>query len=60
VPGSGDDQARTLTAAQAISLGASHLVVGRPIVAAADPRAAALEIRAEIDRAMADRRPWLR
>ena len=38
------DQARVLTPTQAISAGASHLVVGRPITEAADPRAAARTI----------------
>lgn len=49
-----DDQKRTLTPADAIGRGADILVVGRPITQAADPRAAALALAAEIDAARAD------
>ena len=42
------DQKRVLTPAEAIASGASHLVVGRPIVAARDRRAAASAILAEM------------
>jgi len=43
-----DDQARTATPAQAIHAGSDYLVVGRPITAAGDPRAAAQAIVDEI------------
>lgn len=43
-----DDQARATTPAEAIAAGATHLVCGRPITGAADPREAALKITAEI------------
>jgi orotidine-5'-phosphate decarboxylase len=42
-----DDQARTLSAAGAIAAGASYIVVGRPIIGAPDPRAAAARLVAE-------------
>lgn len=43
-----EDQARVVTAAEAIAAGATHIVVGRPITAAADPAAEAKAILAEI------------
>lgn len=46
------DQKRVMTPAQAIRAGADHLVVGRPIRDADDPRAAALAIRAQIAEAL--------
>ena len=43
-----DDQKRTLTVEQAFENGADHIVVGRPIRDAADPRAAAAAIQQSI------------
>jgi orotidine-5'-phosphate decarboxylase len=47
-----DDQRRVATAAEAITRGASMLVVGRPITQATDPARAASEILAEIASAL--------
>jgi orotidine-5'-phosphate decarboxylase len=48
-----DDQKRVMTPAKAIAAGADYLVVGRPVVEAADPKAAAEAIIAEIKQATA-------
>jgi orotidine-5'-phosphate decarboxylase len=46
------DQARVVTPEDAIRAGASYLVVGRPITAAADPKKAARAITLQIERAL--------
>jgi orotidine-5'-phosphate decarboxylase len=46
------DQKRIMTPARAIAAGADYLVVGRPVLEAADPRAAADAIQAEIAQAL--------
>jgi orotidine-5'-phosphate decarboxylase len=47
------DQKRVMTPARAIAAGADYLVVGRPVMEAADPKAAADAIQAEIAQASA-------
>jgi len=47
----GGDQRRVAQPAAAVAAGCDHLVVGRPITAADDPRAAAAAVAAEIDAA---------
>ncbi len=47
-----DDQARVLTPKEAIAAGATYLVVGRPILEAADPAQAAAAIVSEIGSAV--------
>jgi orotidine-5'-phosphate decarboxylase len=44
-----NDQARTMGPAEAVRAGATYIVVGRPIIAAPEPRAAAAAIVAELN-----------
>jgi orotidine-5'-phosphate decarboxylase len=44
-----NDQSRTMGPAEAIRAGANYIVVGRPIIAAQDPRAAAEAIVRELE-----------
>jgi orotidine-5'-phosphate decarboxylase len=50
-PAGAGDQKRIMTPMAAITAGADHLVVGRPVVAATDPKAAAEAIIADIAKA---------
>jgi orotidine-5'-phosphate decarboxylase len=47
------DQKRIMTPARAIAAGSDYLVIGRPIMEAADPKAAAEAVVAEIGPALA-------
>jgi len=47
------DQKRIMTPARAIAAGADYLVVGRPVLEASDPKAAADAVVAEIAQALA-------
>jgi orotidine-5'-phosphate decarboxylase len=49
------DQKRVMTPARAIGEGSDYLVVGRPVMEAADPKAAAEAIVAEITQALANK-----
>ncbi|MBE3596253.1 MAG: orotidine-5'-phosphate decarboxylase [Hydrogenibacillus sp.] len=54
--GSGaDDQARTAGPEEAVRAGSDALVVGRPIIQSADPRAAFYAVRNAVARALSDR-----
>lgn len=54
------DQARTLTPKEAIAAGATYLVVGRPILEAADPARAAQAIAREIEEPLSVTNPDVR
>jgi len=48
-----DDQSRVVTPREAVRLGADYLVIGRPIIASADPAATLQAIRDSLDEAVA-------
>lgn len=50
--GKGDDQSRATMPAEAIKGGSDYLVIGRPIRDAADPKAAAKKVAAEVEVAL--------
>lgn len=49
-----DDQRRVMTPGKALRSGADHIVIGRPITRSADPRSAAAEVLAEVERELED------
>jgi orotidine-5'-phosphate decarboxylase len=49
---SAGDQKRIMTPARAIAAGADYLVVGRPVMEAADPRTTVEAIQAEVAQAL--------
>jgi orotidine-5'-phosphate decarboxylase len=51
--GAANDQSRTVAPAEALRLGATYLVIGRPITGAADPAAALESIRTSVEGARA-------
>jgi len=53
--GEKNDQSRTMGPGEAIKAGSTYLVVGRPIISAPDPRAAAEAIGAEVRAALSSR-----
>ncbi|MBD8526641.1 orotidine-5'-phosphate decarboxylase [Pseudomarimonas arenosa] len=50
--GGGDDQKRTVGVAEAFAAGATHIVVGRPIRQAVDPRQTALLLQSQIEKSL--------
>ena len=50
------DQKRVMTPAEAIAAGTDHIVVGRPVTEARDPKAAVASITADIERGLGERK----